>query len=164
MQNFVDAFSTAAHLLWTLDSDLMEIVTLSLTVSLSAVLLAGLVGLPLGASLAIARFPGRRALIAALNAMMGLPPVVVGLGVYLVLSRSGPLGLLGWLFTPQAMVTAQFLLIAPLVAALSRQEEPGRHGGNERHQPREARSLQSARGYGGNEREVEKGGSAQGAR
>jgi tungstate transport system permease protein len=121
MQNLVDAFATAIQLLLTLDSDLVEIVMLSLQVSLSAVVLAGLVGLPLGASLAVSRFPGRRTLIAVLNAMMGLPPVVVGLCVYLVLSRSGPMGFLGWLFTPQAMVTAQFLLIAPLVAALSRQ-------------------------------------------
>ena len=121
MQNLVDAFSTAIQLLVTLDSDLMEIVTLSLKVSLSAVLLAALVGLPVGAAIAVSQFPGRSALVAVLNAMMGLPPVVVGLGVYLVLSRSGPMGFLGWLFTPQAMVTAQFLLIAPLIAALSRQ-------------------------------------------
>lgn len=121
MQSLVDAFSTAVHLLMTLDSDLIEIVTLSLEVSLSAVLLAALVGLPFGAAIAVSQFPGRGALIVVMNAMMGLPPVVVGLGVYLVLSRSGPLGSLGWLFTPQAMVTAQFLLITPLVAALSRQ-------------------------------------------
>lgn len=121
MQNLVDAFSTAIQLLVTLDADLMEIVTLSLEVSLSAVLLAALVGLPVGAAIAVSQFPGRSALVAVLNAMMGLPPVVVGLGVYLVLSRSGPMGFLGWLFTPQAMVTAQFLLIAPLIAALSRQ-------------------------------------------
>lgn len=121
MQNLVDAFSTAIQLLVTLDSDLMEIVTLSLEVSLSAVLLAALVGLPVGAAIAVSQFPGRSILIAVLNAMMGLPPVVVGLGVYLALSRSGPMGFLGWLFTPQAMVTAQFLLIAPLIAALSRQ-------------------------------------------
>ncbi|MCH7866598.1 MAG: ABC transporter permease [Myxococcales bacterium] len=121
MQNLVDAFSTAIQLLVTLDSDLMEIVTLSLEVSLSAVLLAALVGLPVGAAIAVSQFPGRSALVAVLNAMMGLPPVVVGLGVYLVLSRSGPMGFLGWLFTPQAMVIAQFLLIAPLIAALSRQ-------------------------------------------
>lgn len=121
MQNLVDAFLTAIQLLVTLDADLMEIVTLSLEVSLSAVLLAALVGLPVGAAIAVSQFPGRSALVAVLNAMMGLPPVVVGLGVYLVLSRSGPMGFLGWLFTPQAMVTAQFLLIAPLIAALSRQ-------------------------------------------
>ncbi len=121
MQNLVDAFATAIQLLVTLDSDLMEIVTLSLEVSLSAVLLAALVGLPVGAAIAVSQFPGRSAFVVVLNAMMGLPPVVVGLGVYLVLSRSGPMGFLGWLFTPQAMVTAQFLLIAPLIAALSRQ-------------------------------------------
>ncbi|MGY8803488.1 MAG: ABC transporter permease, partial [bacterium] len=80
-----------------------------------------LVGLPFGAFVAIARFPGRGAVITLLNALMGLPPVVVGLVVYLMLSRSGPLGFLGWLFTPTAMVVAQFALITPLVAALSRQ-------------------------------------------
>ncbi len=121
MQNLVDAFKTALQLLVSFDADLMEIVTLSLQVSLSAVLLAAFVGLPFGAAVAVSRFPGRSTLIVVMNAMMGLPPVVVGLGVYLVLSRSGPMGFLAWLFTPQAMVTAQFLLITPLVAALSRQ-------------------------------------------
>jgi tungstate transport system permease protein len=84
-------------------------------------MLAAFVGLPFGAFVAIARFPGRGAVITLLNALMGLPPVVVGLVVYLMLSRSGPLGFLGWLFTPTAMVVAQFALITPLVAALSRQ-------------------------------------------
>lgn len=121
MDSLLEAFAMAVHMLWTLDADLVEIVLLSLRVSLSAVFLAALVGLPFGAWLAIARFPGRRFAVIALNAMMGLPPVVIGLVVYLLLSRSGPLGALGLLFTPTAMVIAQFVLIMPLVAALSRQ-------------------------------------------
>jgi tungstate transport system permease protein len=96
-------------------------VRLSLAVSLAAVCLAAVVGLPLGAAVAIYRFPGRRAVVVLLNALMGLPPVVVGLVVYLMLSRAGPLGVLGLLFTPQAMVVAQWLLVTPLVAALARQ-------------------------------------------
>jgi tungstate transport system permease protein len=103
------------------DLRLWEIVALSLTVSLSAVVLATALGLPLGAAVAVARFPGRHAVIVLLNALMGLPPVVVGLLVYLLLSRAGPLGELGLLFTPGAMVIAQTLLIAPIIAALSRQ-------------------------------------------
>ena len=121
MEKIADAFSTALMLLVTFDADMVEIVALSLSVSFSAVMLAALVGLPFGAFVAIARFPGRGAVIALLNALMGLPPVVVGLVVYLMLSRSGPLGFLGWLFTPTAMVVAQFVLITPLIAALSRQ-------------------------------------------
>src|SRR5437870_1347675 len=101
--------------------ELAQIVALSLTVSLSAVLLAALFGLPLGAALAVGRFPGRRALIVLLNALMGLPPVVVGLLVYLLLSRAGPLGEFGLLFTPPAMVIAQTILILPIIAALARQ-------------------------------------------
>ncbi len=120
MSSLVEAFTTAIRLLVTLDSQLVEIVSLSLQVSISAVVLAGILGMPLGAFLAVARFPGRRFLVVALNALMGLPPVVVGLLVYLVLSRSGPLGVLGLLFTPTAMVIAQVLIITPLVAALSR--------------------------------------------
>ncbi|MBW1885753.1 MAG: ABC transporter permease [Deltaproteobacteria bacterium] len=121
MPSLVDAFSTAIHLLVTFDANLVEIVVLSLKVSLSAVLLAALLGLPLGAGIAVSRFPGRRGVIVVLNAMMALPAVVVGLVVYLLLSRSGPMGFLGWLFTPTAMVFAQFILITPLIAALSRQ-------------------------------------------
>lgn len=121
MEKIADAFSTALMLLVTFDADMVEIVVLSLSVSFSAVMLAALVGLPFGAFVAIARFPGRGAVITLLNALMGLPPVVVGLVVYLMLSRSGPLGFLGWLFTPTAMVVAQFVLITPLIAALSRQ-------------------------------------------
>ena len=103
------------------DPRLWQIVALSLAVSLSAVALATLLGLPLGASIAVARFPGRQALIVALNALMGLPPVVVGLFIYLLLSRAGPLGDLGLLFTPQAMVIAQTVLVLPIIAALTRQ-------------------------------------------
>ncbi len=102
-------------------ASLWEIVLLSLQVSLTAVALASLVGLPLGAAIAVSRFPGRQTLIVILNAMMGLPPVVVGLAIYLLLSRAGPLGGLGLLFTPGAMVAAQTVLILPIIAALSRQ-------------------------------------------
>ena len=100
---------------------LWQIVALSLEVSLAAVLLATAIGLPLGAAVAVGRFPGRRAVIVLLNALMGLPPVVVGLAVYLLLSRAGPLGGLGLLFTPGAMVIAQTVLITPIIAALARQ-------------------------------------------
>ncbi|HZM33315.1 MAG TPA: ABC transporter permease [Burkholderiales bacterium] len=103
------------------DVRLWEIVILSLQVSLSAVALATALGLPLGAAVAVGRFPGRRALVVLLNALMGLPPVVVGLMVYLLLSRAGPLGPLGLLFTPAAMVIAQTVLITPIIAALARQ-------------------------------------------
>jgi tungstate transport system permease protein len=108
-------------LLADLDPKLVEIVLLSLRVSLSAVAIAALLGFPLGAAIAVGRFPGRKTLIVFLNAFMGLPPVVVGLIVYLLLSRAGPLGALGILFTPSAMVVAQTLLILPIIAALSRQ-------------------------------------------
>jgi tungstate transport system permease protein len=96
-------------------------VRLSLSVSITAVAIAALIGLPLGALLAVARFPGRRALVVLLNALMGLPPVVAGLLIYLLLSRSGPLGSLGLLFTPAAMVIAQAVLVTPILAALTRQ-------------------------------------------
>ena len=102
-------------------SELLEIVALSLRVSLSAVALAAALGLPLGAGVAVGRFPGRRALVVLLNALMGLPPVVVGLLVYLLLSRAGPLGALGLLFTPGAMIIAQTILVLPIMAALCRQ-------------------------------------------
>lgn len=104
-----------------LEPELLRIIGLSLRVSLTAVVIGSLIGLPLGALLALSRFPGRNACIVVLNACMGLPPVVVGLIVYLLLSRSGPLGPLGWLFTPAGMVMAQVVLITPIVAALSRQ-------------------------------------------
>jgi tungstate transport system permease protein len=112
---------SALQLLLRADPALIAIVRLSLVVSLSAVALAALVGVPFGAMVALARFPGREAVIVILNALMGLPPVVVGLVVYLLLSRSGPLGAWGLLFTPQAMVIAQTVLIAPIIAALARQ-------------------------------------------
>jgi tungstate transport system permease protein len=103
------------------DPRLWQIVALSLGVSLSAVAIATVIGMPLGAAIAVGRFPGRRAVIVVLNALMGLPPVVVGLFIYLLLSRAGPLGSLGLLFTPQAMVIAQTLLVLPIIAALARQ-------------------------------------------
>ena len=105
----------------SLDAERTSIVGLSLQVSLTAVVFATALGLPLGALLAVERFPGRRSVIVLLNALMGLPPVVVGLVVYLLLSRAGPLGSLGILFTPTAMVIAQTVLIAPIIAALARQ-------------------------------------------
>ena len=104
-----------------LDRELWHIVALSLEVSLSAVLIATALGLPLGALLAVKRFAGRRTVIVLLNALMGLPPVVVGLLIYLLLSRAGPLGELGLLFTPGAMVIAQSVLVLPIIAALARQ-------------------------------------------
>src|ERR1700716_4694953 len=103
------------------DATLCARVSLSLLVSLSAVALAALAGMPLGALLALTRFPGRFGVVVLLNALMGLPPVVVGLAVYLLLSRSGPLGAMGILFTPSAMVVAQTILIMPIIAALTRQ-------------------------------------------
>jgi tungstate transport system permease protein len=103
------------------DATLVAIVRLSLMISLSAVAIAAVIGLPLGALLALTRFPGRSAIIVVLNGFMGLPPVVVGLTVYLLLSRSGPLGEFGLLFTPTAMIIAQALLVLPIIAALARQ-------------------------------------------
>lgn len=114
------AFSTAFQLILSGDPVLAGIVTLSLGVSLSAVLISCLIGLPLGAALALFRVPGRSVVIVAFNALMGLPPVVAGLVVYLMLSRSGPLGVLGLLFTPTAMVIAQTILITPIVVSLTR--------------------------------------------
>lgn len=113
--------ASALQLVLTADPVLVGIVKLSLLVSLSAVLFAAVIGIPFGAWLALARFPGRQAVIVLLNAMMGLPPVVVGLAIYLALSHSGPLGRWGLLFTPQAMVIAQTVLVAPIIAALTRQ-------------------------------------------
>jgi tungstate transport system permease protein len=121
MQDFADAFVQAGRLLASLDPDLIEIVMLSIRVSLSAVVISCCIGLLVGASLAISRFPGRTTLIVVLNALMGLPPVVVGLTVYLMLSNAGPLGWLQLLYTPTAMIIAQTILITPIVAALSRQ-------------------------------------------
>jgi tungstate transport system permease protein len=121
MGDIQTAFVEAARLIAQADETLFGIVLLSLEVSVSAVLVATVVGLPLGAALAIRRFPGRQVLLVALNALMGLPPVVVGLIVYLLLSRAGPLGALGILFTPAAMVIAQTVLVIPIIASLSHQ-------------------------------------------
>jgi tungstate transport system permease protein len=112
---------SALHLVLIGDPGLFAIVRLSLVVSLSAVLFAGLIGVPLGALIALIRFRGREVVIVVFNALMGLPPVVVGLAVFLALSRSGPLGSWGLLFTPQAMIIAQTILVAPIIAALTRQ-------------------------------------------
>jgi tungstate transport system permease protein len=114
-------FAIAFAMIVGLDPALVDIVRLSLAVSLSAVLIAAAVALPLGALVALTRFPGRGAVIVTLNAFMGLPPVVVGLLVYFLLSRAGPLGPLGLLFTPGAMVVAQTILVLPIIAALARQ-------------------------------------------
>ena len=116
-----DAIAEAFRLIAVGDAALWEIVSLSLRVSLTAVALACLIGLPLGALLAIARFPGRGALIVATNSLMGLPPVLAGLLVYLLLSRAGPLGPLELLYTPTAMIIAQTVLVTPVIVALSRQ-------------------------------------------
>jgi tungstate transport system permease protein len=121
MTDISAAFATAIQLLITLDANLIEIVGLSLQVSISAVALATVIGLPMGAALALFKFPGRGTITVMLNALMGLPPVVVGLMVYLLLSRSGPLGVLGLLFTPTAMIIAQAILVTPIIAALTRQ-------------------------------------------
>ena len=113
--------ASALQMVLTGDPGLYAIVWLSIVMSMSAVLLAAAIGVPFGALIALTRFPGREGVIVVLNALMGLPPVVVGLAVYLLLSRSGPLGPMGLLFTPQAMVIAQTVLVAPIIAALTRQ-------------------------------------------
>jgi tungstate transport system permease protein len=121
MQDFGEAFRVAMQLVASGNADLVEIIGLSLRVSLSAMVVSCLIGFPLGAILAISRFPGRGAALVVINALMGLPPVVVGLMVYLVLSRAGPFGWLGLLYSPAAMIIAQTILITPIIAALSRQ-------------------------------------------
>jgi tungstate transport system permease protein len=121
MNDFGAVLTTAFALITSLDADLVEIVLLSLRVSLSAVVISALIGLPLGAALALLRFRGQGVVTVTLNTLMGLPPVVVGLVVYLLLSRSGPLGVLGLLFIPAAMIVAQTVLVTPIVAALTRQ-------------------------------------------
>ena len=121
MDGILQALGGAARLIASGDRVLGSIVLLSLEVSLSAVALATLFALPLGAALAVGRFPGRKAIVVMLNALMGLPPGVAGLVVYLMLSRAGPLGSLGLLFTPPAMVVAQAILVLPIIAALCRQ-------------------------------------------
>ena len=121
MQDFGQAFALAFGLVASFDADLFEIVGLSLQVSLGAVVVSLTVGLPLGAIVAISRFPGRSTVVIALSALMGLPPVTVGLLVYLMLSNAGPFGWMQLLYTPSAMMIAQIILITPLIAALSRQ-------------------------------------------
>ena len=113
--------ANAFDLIMSGDANLFAIVGLSLEVTLLATVVAALIGLPLGALVGLTRFPGRGAVTVLLNGMMGLPPVVVGLLIYLFLSRSGPLGQFGLLYTPQAMIIAQAVLIMPIIAALSRQ-------------------------------------------
>ena len=121
MTDLATSLLVAFDLIISLDPDLVEIILLSLRVSLVAVVIASVIGLPLGAAIAIGSFPGRSGVVVVLNAMMGLPPVVIGLAVYLVLSRAGPLGAYGLLYTPPAMTIAQAVLITPIVAALTRQ-------------------------------------------
>jgi tungstate transport system permease protein len=116
-----EMFSSAFSMLFTGDPALYRIIGLSLYVSLTATVIAAVIGLPLGALLALKEFPGRGAAVVLVNALMGMPPVVVGLAVFLLLSRSGPLGFLGILFTPRAMIIAQALLVLPIIAALARQ-------------------------------------------
>jgi tungstate transport system permease protein len=121
MHEFTAAFAIAMALIVELDRDLVAIVSLSLVVSVAAVSLAAVCGLPLGAAVAVFQFPGRGLVSALLNATMGLPPVVVGLALYVLLSRAGPLGELGLLYTPTAMALAQCVLVTPIIAALTRQ-------------------------------------------
>lgn len=121
MNDILRGLLEAGGMLLRLDPDLVEITLRSLQVTVTAVLIASLIGLPAGAWLAINRFRYRRAVIALLNAMMGLPPVVVGLIVYILLSRSGPLGVLGLLFTPTAMIIAQVVIVTPLIASIAHQ-------------------------------------------
>jgi tungstate transport system permease protein len=117
----LSAFNDAFSLLESLDANLMGIVIVSLQVSLTALLVGCLLGMPLGAFIAIQNFPGRQGLIVVLNSLMGVPTVIVGVVIYLLLSRSGPLGELNWLFTPKGMILAQSVLTTPLIAALTRQ-------------------------------------------
>jgi tungstate transport system permease protein len=121
MTDLGEALVTAGQLIAQGDAGLIEIIVLSLEVSLSAVAIAAAIGLPLGAMLAVARFPGRRAIIILLNTLMGLPPVVVGLLVYLMVSNAGPLGVFQILYTPAAMIIAQAILVTPIIASLTRQ-------------------------------------------
>ena len=121
MGSMTEAGLAAVGLIASIDPALLGIVMLSLRVSLTAVAIASVIALPVAALLAVSRFPGRQSVVVILNALMGLPPVVVGLLIYLLLSRAGPLGSLGLLFTPSAMVVAQAVLITPIIAALARQ-------------------------------------------
>ncbi|MEL6510475.1 MAG: ABC transporter permease [Pseudomonadota bacterium] len=125
MHDFASSFTHAMGLILQGDAELWAIVALSLRVSLSAVVIAACIAMPLGAALAISRFPGRGAVVVFLNALMGLPPVVVGLMVYLMLSNAGPLGVLQLLYTPTAMIVAQVILVTPIIAAITRQTIEG---------------------------------------
>ncbi len=119
--NFGDAIAQAFRLIVSFDPDLLEIIGRSFQVSLSAVAISALIGAPLGAAIGLARFRGRGALVVMLNSLMGLPPVVIGLIVYLMLTHNGPFGVFNLLFSPTAMIVAQTILITPLIAALARQ-------------------------------------------
>lgn len=121
MNEILQAVSEAARLVFSLDADLIEISLRSLQITLSAVLIASIIGLPMGAWLAVYNFRGRRIFTIVLNALMGLPPVVIGLFVYLVFSRAGPLGVFGLLFTPTAMIIAQVFILVPLIASIAHQ-------------------------------------------
>ncbi|MDW4550766.1 ABC transporter permease [Defluviimonas sp. D31] len=121
MNDIFEGLTQAARLVVTLDADLAEITLRSLQVTVTATLIASAIGLPLGAWIAVNRFRLRRIVIVVLNALMGLPPVVVGLVVYVILSRAGPLGVLGLLFTPTAMIIAQVIIITPIIASISHQ-------------------------------------------
>ncbi|MEZ5827096.1 MAG: ABC transporter permease [Hyphomicrobiales bacterium] len=121
MTDFIDAFQTALGLIVTLNANLVEILILSIKVSLTAVAIASLLGFAIGGALAVYRFPGRGAVSAILSALMGLPPVVAGLFVYLLLSNVGPFGVLQLLYTPTAMIIAQVVLVTPIIGALTRQ-------------------------------------------
>lgn len=135
MNTFADSLALAGQLIREADAALLGIVALSLRVSATATAVGALLGLLLGAWLAVARFPGHRVAVGVLNTLLALPSVVVGLGVYLLLSRSGPLGSLGILFTPAAMVVAQGILVVPLIAALTRRlvADALREGGDQLH-------------------------------
>ena len=121
MQELGEGLGTAFRLLMTLDPDLVEITLRSLHVTLTALVIASVIAMPLGTLLAIRRFRFRRSAVAVLNALMGLPPVVVGLIVYILLSRSGPLGVFGLLFSPTAMIIAQTIIMIPLIASITHQ-------------------------------------------
>ena len=121
MQDFASSFTYAMSLILQGDPELWAIVALSLQVSVSAVVIAACIAMPLGAALAVTRFRGRNVAVVLLNALMGLPPVVVGLMVYLLLSNAGPLGVLQLLYTPTAMIIAQVILVTPIIAAITRQ-------------------------------------------
>lgn len=139
----MEAFGLAFSLVVSFDPDLYEIIGLSLRVSLAALAFACLIGLPLGAFVGFTRFPGRGVVVVVLNALMGMPPVVVGLLLYLMISRSGPLGALALLYTPTAMIIAQTMLILPIVAALTRQTIEDLH----QEYDEQFRSLSVSRGH-----------------